>query len=510
MKIVILTAEPKNFVPVELKKEAEGLKHEVEIIDVRNTFIVETTGKSKVMYKVDDDKLAELKPPFACIPRLNEHHIMYKLNVLNRLVADGAFMVNTPESMGLCNDKLGSQVALNSAGIQTPYSTVIGSPDMLDLTLKQVEEDGQLKFPMIIKTLRGTHGIGVMKVDSKSSLVSVAQAFLANSGSEVMLQEFIEHEESLRIIMIGDELLAANRRGQPKEKDEFRTNSHLGSETQKYEPNEEELALARKIVELFGCRFCAIDYIQHNGQLIVLEVNGSPGLEAIQKNWEDKNLPKAVIEGLVKLSGDHEAHEAPFVPGAGEPKVVDGMYDGIPVSEPKIAPMVDPAIPGGIEGSLDVPHNDVPVQVVPNVNADVPLGDTEQLVIVRLADDGLHARVDTGAAYCSLHADRVEEANGSVKFKRGDVTYRVPVERKVKIRNAHGSSERPLVKLDIVLRGVRHNQVEFSIVGRGHMKYDALIGRNLLKVAGIPVLVPNDDAQRAGDLPPSELEVDEE
>jgi ribosomal protein S6--L-glutamate ligase len=507
LPIYLLTAEPKNFVPVQLKAEAEKLGYECTIIDIRHTFIVETTGKSKVMYKVDDDKLAELKPPFACIPRLNEHHIMYKLNVLNRLVADGAYMVNTPEAMGLCNDKLGSQVALNSAGIQTPYSTVIGSLDMLDLTLKQVEEDGQLKFPMIIKTLRGTHGIGVMKVDSKSSLVSVAQAFLANSGSEVMLQEFIEHKESLRIIMIGDDLLAANRRGQPKEKDEFRTNSHLGSETEKYEPNEEELALARKIVELFGARFCAIDYIQHNGQLIVLEVNGSPGLEAIQKNWEDKNLPEAVIKGLVKLSGKHDA---PFVPGSGEPAVVDGIYDGIPVSEPKIAPEIEPAVPNGIEGSLDVPHNDAPVQVTPNVNGDQPLGDTEQLVIVRLADQGMHARVDTGAAFCSLHAEDVGETGGWVKFKRDGITYRVSVDRHVKIRNAHGKSTRPLIKLDIILRGVRYNQVEFSVTSRADMKYDALIGRNLLKIAGIPVLVPNDDNQRAADLPPSDIEVEEE
>lgn len=492
MRVVILTAEPKNFVPVKLKEEGEKAKHEVEIVDIRTTFIMESTGSSKVMYKTGDDKVEELKPPFACIPRLNEHHLLYKLNLLTRLTQAGAYMLNSPASMELCNDKLGSQIKLNDEGILTPWSCLIGSDSMLDLALKQAEEDGKLKFPMILKTLRGTHGIGVMKVDSKSSLVSVAQALLANSNSEVMLQEFIEHESSLRIIMVGDELLAANRRGQPKEKDEFRTNSHLGSETEKYQPTEEELALARKIVELFGCNFCAIDYIQHDGKLLVLEVNGSPGLEAIQKNWEDKNLPAAVIAGLVKLANPYDAQQQ------AEPASVAAA----PVVEPETT--ID-----GIEGSQDVPHAEEPqaVDTSPHVE---PMGDIEQISIVRLADKGVSARVDTGAGFCSLHAESVSEDNGWLKFKRDGVTYKVPIDRHVKITNSHGASRRAVVKFDIIVRGVRYNQVEFTVTSRDQLRHDALIGRNFLKLAGIPVMVPRDDKTPRADLPPSEIEEVEE
>jgi RimK family alpha-L-glutamate ligase len=500
MRIVVLTSEPKNFVPVELKKEAEALSHECEIVDITKTFIIEATGESKVMHMTGEaTKAVELKPPFACIPRLNEHHLLYKLNVLERLCHDGAYMLNSPASMELCNDKLGSQVKLNSAGVLTPWSCVVGSPNMLDMTLKQAEEDGQLKFPMIIKTLRGTHGIGVMKVDSKSSLVSVAQAFLATSGSEVMLQEFIEHKESLRIIMIGDELLAANRRGQPKEKDEFRTNAHLGSETEKYQPTEEELALARKIVELFGCNFCAIDYIQHDGKLLVLEVNGSPGLENIQENWKgEKNLPQEVIKGLLKLADPHGAATPIIAPS--EPIVANNETQPAEVT----------AAPDDIVGSQDVPHAEQEPVTVDSIANSQPMGDVETISIIRLADDGLTARVDTGAAFCSLHAESVSEDNGWVKFKRNGVTYKVPIDRHVKIRNSHGLSRRPVVKLDIIVRGARFNQVEFTVTSRAELKYDALIGRNLLKIAGIPVLVPQDETVRAADLPPSEIEVEEE
>ena len=221
MKLKIITAEVKNYVPVRLKEEADKAGFETEIIDITKTLIVETTNGSKIVH-VKDNQMEVLEPPFACIPRLNEHHLLYKLNVLKQLELSGAFLLNSSASMELCNDKLATQVVLNAEKINTPYSIILGSPEMLEYGIKQLEADSQLKFPIIVKTLRGTHGIGVMKVDSKSSLVSVVQALLAQQ-MEVMIQEFIEHKESLRIIMIGDEILAANRRGQPKDLPSFYT-----------------------------------------------------------------------------------------------------------------------------------------------------------------------------------------------------------------------------------------------------------------------------------------------
>jgi hypothetical protein len=138
------------------------------------------------------------------------------------------------------------------------------------------------------------------------------------------------------------------------------------------------------------------------------------------------------------------------------------------------------------------------------------MGDTEKVQIVRLADSGVDARVDTGAGFCSLHADSVSEDNGWLKFKRGSVTYKVPIDRHVKITNSHGASRRAVVKFDIIVRGVRYNQVEFTVTSREKLTYDVLIGRNFLRLAGIPVMVPRDDKAPRGDLPPAEIEEVEE
>jgi ribosomal protein S6--L-glutamate ligase len=480
MKVLIITAEPKNFVPVELKKAAEALGIESQIVDITKTVLIEDLEGSKPEnYKLSSSAYTvseegEMSPVTVdnqtfVIPRLNEYHTEIKLGILKRLQLCGATLLNTPESMELCNDKLMTQVVLNHAGIKTPYSVMIQGLDDIEKVVTKLEEEKKITYPFVIKTLRGTHGIGVMKVDGRSSLVSVAQT-LAKEEIDFMLQAFCKHEQSCRIIMIGDEMLAANLRGQPKEKDEFRTNSHLGSETEKYEPSDEEIAVARRIVELFGCRFCAIDYlITEDKEIIVLEVNGSPGLENIQKNWPDKDLAKTVVQYVTGKTDEKDS---------GESKVeVDGEVEK---KEPEQIP-------------------------------DDAIGETEPCVIHRITQSEVTARVDTGAKYCSLHVDNIDVNGDFVKFSRGDITYKVPISKMVKIRHASigDAVRRPVIKLDISVRGLRANQVEFTLNDRSNMKYEVLIGRNALETFGLPVIVTkNPEADTTRDE--SQIEVEEE
>jgi hypothetical protein len=94
--------------------------------------------------------------------------------------------------------------------------------------------------------------------------------------------------------MLGDKVLASNKKS--NEDADFRTNSHLGSTTEKHEPNEKEIAICKTISSGFKCNFCAIDYLLVNDEVIVLEVNGSPGLEYIQKDYPDRNLTDEIVK----------------------------------------------------------------------------------------------------------------------------------------------------------------------------------------------------------------------
>ena len=480
-KVICVTAEPKNYVPINLQKAAEAVGIEFQILDITKTVLIEELSghspetfelKSGVYFvnkheKDGSQNLTEIKvdSSTAIIPRLNEYHVLIKLGILKRFEKQGAYMLNTPESMELCNDKLMTQIILNSAGIKTPYSVMIQGLNEIEPVVNILEADKKITYPFVIKTLRGTHGIGVMKVDSRASLVSVAQ-LLSKEGLDFMLQEFCKHEKSARIIMIGGEMLAANLRGQPKSKDEFRTNSHLGSETDKYEPSEDELAVAKRIVELFGCNFCAVDYlITEKKEIIILEVNGSPGLENIQKNWPDKDLTKDVIK---------------FITGKEEDSIIQ------------------------------IVKTDDEVQKVEPLKQDT-IGETEKVSINRITNE-VEARIDTGAKYCSLHVDKVEVDGDWVKFTRSDITYKVPVFKTVKIRHASigESVHRPVVKLDLVMRDVQLNQMEFTLNDRSRMSFEVLVGRNALQALGLPIIVYKDDALNQDNSESDIEEIDEE
>jgi RimK family alpha-L-glutamate ligase len=501
MKILILTAEKKNFVPVELLKAAQAAGIEASIIDITKLIIREELGAS-MLYLMDEEAgLSELKidDETVVVPRLNEHHLDTKIGILKKMQNMGAKLLNTADSMELCNDKLMTQIVLNNAGIATPASWVIQDADGFDMAVKALEERKLLGFPIIVKTFRGTHGIGVMKLDSSSSLVSVGQTLL-KEGIDFMLQEFCKHEQSARIIMIGNEVLASNLRGQPKDKDEFRTNSHLGSETQPYEPSAEEIYLAQKIVGLFGCNFCAIDYIvvdndasmleramkptagswwmegadgtqksqlTSNSHIVILEVNGSPGLEAIQKNWPDRNLAAEVIEYATSMTK-----------GAGA-IAADNPSDAVAVEKPQ-----------------------------------QQLNLIERCIIHRVIEDGTEAKVDTGAKTSSLHVDKIHVEGQLVSFTRGDTTYRVPLHdvRHVKSHdNNRVAIERPIVLLDVTIKGIRVNSVEFSLINRSHMAYEVLVGRNIIEQLGLPIIIaPPKIEEPVAEPEEAKIEVEEE
>lgn len=488
MKIIILTAEKGNFVPVELHKAAQALNIESHIVDITKIVVREEVGAS-MLFLMDDEGLAELKigSDTVVIPRLNEYHLDTKIGILKKMENMGAVLINTAESMELCNDKLMSQIVLNNAGIKTPASWVMQDADQFDAVVKDLETRKLISFPIVMKTFRGTHGIGVMKMDSRSSVVSVGQTLL-KEGIDFMLQEFCEHEQSCRIIMKGTELLAANLRGQPKESGEFRTNSHLGSETQPYEPSVGELDLAQKIVQLFGANFCAIDYIivkkkvdgeapvaeaeekqevqktmlSDSTEIIILEVNGSPGLEAISKNWPERNLAAEVIEYAVSRLKQEVA------PTQENPELA--TQAAIAADNPTLEL-------NKIEAKLD--RND-------------QLELVETVVIHRVIDDGVDGKVDTGAKTSSLHVDNIEAHGQTVRFSRGETTYTVPLHDVRHVKSHDGvdeSVERPIILLDATIKGVRVNSVEFSLIDRSHMKYEVLIGRNVIEQLGLPVVI---------------------
>jgi hypothetical protein len=97
------------------------------------------------------------------------------------------------------------------------------------------------------------------------------------------------------------------------------------------------------------------------------------------------------------------------------------------------------------------------------------VGGVEQVIVYGTASHKkVLARVDTGAQSNSIDKSLAE------KLGTGAVI------RTTTVKSATGSSERPVVMLDIEIGGKRLTG-RFTIADRSKLKYQLLIGRNILK-----------------------------
>lgn len=461
-KILIVTSEPENYVPVELEKAGKQHGMEVTIALTENfSYVFSGDGKCEVRYfNPEDDVNFDVKDYDFCIPRLNDDNLSLKKSLLQVIEDVGVKMINTADGMLKCQEKLLTERALNKEGVKTPKTkAVLGATSL-------VEDD--FSYPVIVKTDTGSQGIGVMKIDSYSSLKSVAQ-LLSEKQIPFLVQEYIEHKFSYRIIMLGDELLASNKRSVPDA--DFRSNSHqngkLVKNTEKYEPSENELTISRQVAKILGTEFCAIDYLlSDDGVMTVLEVNGSPGLEAIQEDHPDVNLAEAVMLFIAKQLGE-----------------VDNSV------EPGKAP----------EEEKSEDEEEEKEETENSKDQEEFVGETEHVIIKRFNDEKpIEAKVDTGADSCSIHGENIQFSDDekTVKFEFNDVIYRVPVEKIVRIVKAdHEKIRRAVIKMNIIFKDKEYNGVEITIADRGELAFDFLIGKNLLADSELPVKIEKSEEE---------------
>jgi len=151
--------------------------------------------------------------------------------------------------------------------IPTPPTVFCLSNDHLEL-LKYVKKLGG--FPVILKALGGTRGMGVMKIETESALFSIAD-FLSAQQKLFVLKKFLPVKTSARFIVLGNKVIASLEYV-AKDRD-FRTNSskNLTVRPKKYASSLEDLAV--KATEAYGWEFSGVDVLIHEEKPYVSEVN---------------------------------------------------------------------------------------------------------------------------------------------------------------------------------------------------------------------------------------------
>jgi ribosomal protein S6--L-glutamate ligase len=326
-----------------LMREILLLGHKVVIVNYRKAVVV-TAGRHSTLYQ--PDKEGHLKPVRveAIIPRINEadsKSITLATTALETLITGGAYSTAGPGAIRLSKDKVRSLLAIAAAGIPAPRTAAITTTDVVDLdvdkVLKTVEPN--INKRLIVKTISGTHGKGVMSANSRAEARAIVEGFLVNR-IPVMLQQFVEPTKKdryidLRFIVIGGKCVSAMKR-EAVRKDEIRANISLGGLGLSHKPSDWETELAERAAKAVGLSVAGVDIIPSGKKRLVIEVNSSPGfiIEKINKvNVARQIVQQAIIHASVEY--DKTIQKQPL-------KLSDPVSVAIKKVRPKISKALTP------------------------------------------------------------------------------------------------------------------------------------------------------------------------
>lgn len=394
---------------------------EIEKTETGNFYIRNKGSKNK--YEIDVKNTVVLA-------RRSSINSTAAVKFFEKLESLGFVSVNSLKSVLLCEDKLDTVQKLQEKKISTPKTALISSEDDIESSVSKVGS----KYPLVVKLLSGTKGIGVFQIDSHESLLSTLQTIWKLSPeTELLVQEKIEADYDLRIHVLGtknertggDYTVTASMR-RTKIENDFRTNVSLGGKAEAIEVTPEIEHMAIEAARATGCTWCGVDIIveKNTGTPYVLEVNASPGTDGIEKAT-GLDVTSIVLDFILNKKNWNYPRK---IVGFREIFEIKGI--------------------GKFIGKLDTGN---------------------------------------GSIGCSLHADYFIEEDGFLNWTVGGKSFSHRIVEYSYAEIGDTTEKRPVILLDLEFNGMVYKKIRFSLVDRTAKSTPLLINRTLMEEAGLIV-----------------------
>jgi [lysine-biosynthesis-protein LysW]---L-2-aminoadipate ligase len=182
----------------------------------------------------------------------------------------GIPVINHPDTLNTCNDKLLTSSALAQAGLPQPRTRVAFNVDM---AMEALEEIG---YPAVIKPAIGSWGRLLGRVNSPDAARSLLEHKLRLGSfhhGTIYLQEYVEKAgRDIRSFVVGGETIAAIYRSS----DHWITNTARGAEATNCQVTPEIDELSRHAADAVGSGILAVDLFEHPGRgLLLNEINAT-------------------------------------------------------------------------------------------------------------------------------------------------------------------------------------------------------------------------------------------
>ena len=404
------------------KEEGEKLGLDVYVLQVENSYISYENGEYKIYNHDDNDGFEISSTNTIAVVRGTVRLKKSWLDLLSRLEKIGICMVNSRETVELSSDKYRSYLKLQDYGLTQPKTELIPDGKLWKTAVEKLDS----KFPIIMKTLEGSKGVGVLFVESERQIESLVQLLShQNEDIDLLIQEYIKTDGDVRVIVLGGKIIAAMKREVIE--GDFRSNVSQGAKAEEYSLTELEIEQSLLAAKAIDGSWTAVDFIPSENPKTkppyILEVNHSPGTTGIEKAT-GKNIVKTVID-----------------------------FD----SNPK--------------NRYSVPYQCGYLEVV----TVKPFGE-------------LIGKFDTGnSKYSVIHAEDIKINGKKITFTHGDKTITTKLLGDYVSITGGGKDKRSIVELEFEFAGTNYGKIKFGLDNRNELNSDVLLNRKTMKLLNVMV-----------------------
>ena len=233
------------------------------------------------------------------ITRIGNSLTTYGLSVVRQFEMMGAKVINRSAGIVNSKDKMRSLQLLKMKGIEVPGTVLTRNPENIGDAVKMVGG-----VPVILKPLYGAQGLGVMLAESVESVESIIGT-LWGLEQNILIQQYISESKGkdIRAFVIGGKVVAAMRR--IAEPDKFRANIHRGGRGEKIELSISEKKIAVNAAKILGLDIAGVDMLETSKGPLIMEVNSSPGFEALEKVTGEDIADKIIEYGASAVEKLH-------------------------------------------------------------------------------------------------------------------------------------------------------------------------------------------------------------
>ena len=272
--------------------EAKRAGHDIYIVQVEGAIITYDNGYK--IFNADDKDGFEIDKETVAIVRGSVRLKKSYLDLLSQLEKIGVCMVNSRETVEISADKYRTYLKLQDFGLTQPKTVLIPNED----TWKDALESLDSKFPIIMKTLEGAKGVGVLFIESERQIESLVQLlYNQNENVDLLIQEYIKTDGDVRVIILGGKVIASMKRDVVE--GDFRSNVSQGAKVREYSLTNLEVEQCLLAAKAIDGSWTAVDFIPSKNPKTeppyILEVNHSPGTEGIEEA-SGKNIVRQVID----------------------------------------------------------------------------------------------------------------------------------------------------------------------------------------------------------------------